>query len=177
MTCAVPRSARVTLTALTLVTGACGPIAAPQPEECTEPSALVSPDTIIQGERAGDILEPYFGLREGSITWSDGEEAALTLDVLYQSGELYQLSNVWRCEARNIGYDTKARVSTSDGSLNHEVSVIVFGSFPNAPEGAAPKTVLSFSGLPQRDFGAALTTRLSVDASRYDEPYLLFDAE
>jgi ankyrin repeat protein len=70
---------------------------------CYRDGDEIFPDEELNGQRVGGWLESYFGEFEGTLSWAAGGETKLTLTVPYEPDTPYQLANVWRCEARNIG--------------------------------------------------------------------------
>lgn len=168
------------LACLVVWVNACGP--AP-PEEtpvgvCATEGAQHMPDEVIQGFRLGDILEPYFGDYSGTLKYGDGETTPFLLKVLPRPSEPYRLSNVYQCSARNLYAYVDTRFVTADGVFDHTIASSLNDKFPDAPSGALPWRVLSFTGFTTGLWGPALTARLPIDLTLYQtvEPaYLLID--
>lgn len=135
------------------------------------------PDQELGGTRLGDLLEPYFGDYDGTLHWQTGTETTFSLSVPYEAGDPYHLYNVWECNARNVGYWSKAHVTTQDGAFDNDVDVSVNAKLPDAPDGAAPSQVTAFSGLADFQWRPGVVEKLSVNLERFQSSLLLFDLD
>lgn len=161
------------LTMLALLLWGCGPEAEPV---CYREGDEIFPDEELNGQRVGDWLESYFGEFEGTLSWAAGGETKLTLSVPYEPGTPYKLYNVWRCEARNIHYDSRAHVASLDGAFDTDVGFALHRRMSHT-SGATPDFVTSFTAITDRQWQPAIETKLGVDLERYSSSYVLFELD
>ena len=140
-----------------------------EPEDlvCYDDGDEVMPDQEIRGTRMGDLLEPYFGEYQGTLTWASGGDTAFTLSVPYEPGTPYQLSNVWQCDVRRVYYWSDTHVATEDGALDNDVHMSVGSSLPGGASGAVEETVAGFSALTDLQWRPGLADKLGVSLERY----------
>lgn len=150
-----------------------------EPEDltCYDDGDEVMPDEEIRGIRMGDLLEPYFGDYQGTLSWATGGDTAFTLSVPYEAGTPYRLSNVWQCDVRNVYYWSDSQVTTDDGAFDNEVSMSVGANLSDTGEGAVPDTVASFSALSDFQWQPGLPDKLGVALERYKSSYVLFELD
>jgi hypothetical protein len=143
----------------------------PEPDEaCVVEGQNVLPDDTIQGHRAGDVIERYFGDYRGTLNWSTGGVSAFNLSIWHETGQPYRLSNVYQCRARNLGSSSHARFSTDDGAFDNELRASIHGWFPGVT--AVTDRVAHFSTIYVPEWREMLASHLAVDPSRYEAPYL-----
>lgn len=170
------RLGQVLVGALALLSWGCGPDSASD-GPCYDDGDKLMPDDEIRGTRLGDVLEPYFGDYQGTLSWATGTDTAFTLALPYMDGEPYQVSNVWQCDVRNVSYWSRAHVTTDDGAFDNEVRASIFSNMPDAQEGAVPDSILSFSGMPQLQWQAGLAEKLGISLERYSSSGVHFEVD
>lgn len=162
------------LGAFALLCWGCGP----EPDAvCYDDEDEIMPDEEIRGTRLGDVLEPYFGQYQGTLSWATGSNTGFILRLPYEPGTPYRLSNVWQCDARNVSYSSHAHVTTDDAAFDDEVFVSVYSNLPDAAEGAIPDSVLSFSGMTEPEWQAGLAGKLGVSLERYSSSSVHFELD
>lgn len=150
----------------------------PEPDAvCYREGDEIMPDEEIHDTRAGDVLEPYFGDFQGTLSWATGSDTAFTLALPYEPGTPYELSNVWQCDARNVSYWAKAHVSTEDAAFDDEIFASLYSNLPDAAEGAIPDSVLSFSVVTEREWQPGLANKLGISLERYSSSTVHFELD
>jgi hypothetical protein len=153
----------------------CGP--PPEAGTCYTESDEVLPDDYVNGTRVGDLLEPYFGIHSGTLTWQTGTTTEFSLDVRYEAGSQYMLGNIHECEPKNVHYWSPAWLLSGDRAFDNEVMVGIGRHFPSAASGAIPRSVTSFNAFVDWQWNELLPERLGVNLQRYGSAYLLFELD
>jgi hypothetical protein len=163
---------KAALGALALLLAGCDP----EPSTaCHHEGDEVLPDDLVAGTRVGDLLEPFFGEYQGTLTWETGDQTALTLAVPYEADAPYQLGNVWQCDAREVYYYSRTHITTDDGAFDNEVSMSLGRRLPNSFGDL--NTVASFSAISDFEWQPSLGAKLGVNLERYSSSYLLFELD
>lgn len=166
------------LLALGLALAGCGPTPSDDNAVCHREGEEVYPDESVAGAaRVGDLLEPYFGSQQGTLSWATGSTTRITFDFPYQAGAPYQLSNINRCEARVVYYYSDSHVTTDDGAFDDEITAGFSVTFRDLPRAGVPETVISFSGFVDWQWGSTLPERLGIDLERYESAFVLFELD
>jgi hypothetical protein len=91
-----------------------------EPSPCPESRPLAPAETV-DGVAPEQVLAPYFGTRQGRLTWLAGGDTELTLTVEQDPEQPIYLN---RC-ARGVQTGAIATLRTQDGALNDSVSATV----------------------------------------------------
>jgi hypothetical protein len=167
---------RLGLLALGLALAGCGP--SQEGAVCRHEGEEVYPDESVESAtRVGDLLEPYFGRQQGTLSWATGSSTRVTFDFPYEAGAPYRLSNIYECEARNVGYQSNSHVTTEDGSFDDEIVAGFHVKFPAAPHGAEQETVIYLSALADWQWSSTLPERLGIDLERYESASVHFELD
>ena len=105
-----------------------------EPSRCPESRAL-APDETVDGVVPEEVLAPYWGTRQGRLTWLAGGDTELTLTVEQDPEQpLYLIY----C-GTGVHTDAIATLRTRDGALNDSVSADV------SAEASVPATLPDYS--------------------------------
>jgi len=135
--------------------------------QCSGSQEALAPGELVQGQDPAALFAPYWGSLDGTLSWEDGGETALTLTL--RPGTDADVYTAPLCETPSSVYTyPELELKTQDGGLDETDTAIVIVPLPGKQLDALGG-VLAPSGIPDWQWRGAVEPHLPSNNAGYTQ--------